>query len=117
MSLTGKAIYTLLDSDSTISATGAEISPNWVTAESTLPYISYRLVSKFPIMTKDDPIMDMETYQISVFSKTYDEAVTLSGAARSVLEGSSGTSEGSSKDHKVLTKIAYIILQIVTSSG
>jgi len=89
-----KAIFALLDADSTVNGPVTEISPLWVDSASTLPYISYRLVSKDHVMTKDSPDQDKEVWSINVFSKTILEAETIADGVIAVLDEYAGTSGG-----------------------
>jgi len=93
MANTGDFIYSRLSNNATITAqTSTRISPHWVQENSTLPYISYMMISAVPITVKnEDSFQDKELWQISVFDDDYDNAKTIAATVRADLEGYSGT--------------------------
>ena len=95
----GKAIYSILSNDSSVSSSvGTRIFPSRYIDESgnyQLPFISYQVVSVEPNNTKNGvSTYDYTTAQINIVGNSYNDVITLAQNVRTALDYTSGTYEG-----------------------
>jgi hypothetical protein len=94
--MTGKVIYNLLSTNSTIAGfVGTRIFPQRRLQETELPAITYNAVSNNPTNTKDGvSLLDTERWSINIFSKKYLNAADIAKEVRTELDRNSGTIQG-----------------------
>jgi len=92
--MNGSVIYALLYANDTLKTyIGDRIFPSRRLQTSELPAITYNFVSNVPLNTKDgESKLDIVRVQINVFSESYDQAATIKGIIRSILDRYSGIS-------------------------
>lgn len=94
--MTGKAIYKLLTSATAVTAlVSTRIYPDMATQDAAYPFIVYSHENTTPTNTKDGVSpMDMDSFDIQVFAKSYSVAQDIASKIRTALDRFKGTSEG-----------------------
>ena len=89
----GKAIYSILSNDATVSAmVSTRIFPIVAAQDTAFPFVVYTITNQEPSMTKDGVSpLDTISVQIDCYALEYDANVTLSNAVRSALDFYTGT--------------------------
>lgn len=92
----GKAIYTLLVTDGTISAAvGNRIYPDMAAQQATFPFIVYQVIGNVPTDTKDGTSkLDSVRVQIDTYANTYTSAQDISDRVRVVCDRHTGETSG-----------------------
>ncbi len=92
----GKAIYSLLTADATVSGiVGTKVYPYLAVEDIAYPYIVYTEEALEPTDTKDGVSeLDTVTVQIELYSETLTELNTLADAVRTELDRYSGSNSG-----------------------
>jgi len=96
----GKVIYTLLSTNSPVTAVvSTRIFPDRASQGAPNPCIIYQDISNAPTDTKDGvSTLDVRRFQIDVYSETRAEAETVNGLIRTALDRQSGTIAGINVD-------------------
>ena len=110
----GKAIYSILTSDSDVSAiVGNRVYPQIAAQEAAFPFVVYVLQNVDPSDTKSGvSTLDEVRYDIIVASENYAEASDLTGKIRTALDRYSGTVAG-----VVIDSIQFIDLDVNNDPG
>ena len=110
----GKAIYSILSSDSDVSAiVGTRIYPQIAAQGAAFPFVVYVLQDTSPSDTKSGvSTLDEVRYDIVVASETYAEASDLTEKIRTALDRYSGTVAG-----VVIDSIQFIDLDVNNDPG
>lgn len=105
----GKAIYSILSSDSDVSAiVGTRIYPQIAAQGASFPFLVYVLQGTTPSDTKSGvSTLDEVRYDIVVASETYAEASDLTNKVRTALDRYTGTVAG-----VVIDSIQFIDLDV-----
>ena len=110
----GKAIYTILTSDSDVNAiVGTRVYPQIAAQGAAFPFIVYVLQDTSPSDTKSGvSTLDEVRYDIVVASETYAEASDLTNKVRTALDRYTGTVAG-----VVIDSIQFIDLDVNNDPG
>ncbi len=110
----GKAIYSILTSDSDVSAiVGNRVYPQIAAQEAAFPFVVYVLQNVDPSDTKSGvSTLDEVRYDIIVASENYAEASDLTEKIRTALDRYSGTVAG-----VVIDSIQFIDLDVNNDPG
>jgi predicted ATP-dependent serine protease len=110
----GKAIYSILTSDSDVSAiVGTRVYPQIAAQEAAFPFVVYVLQDTSPSDTKSGvSTLDEVRYDIVVASETYAEASDLTNKIRTALDRYTGTVES-----VVIDSIQFIDLDADNDPG
>ena len=110
----GKAIYTILTSDSDVNAiVGTRVYPQIAAQGAGFPFIVYVLQDTSPSDTKSGvSTLDEVRYDIVVASETYAEASDLTNKIRTALDRYTGTVAG-----VVIDSIQFIDLDVNNDPG
>jgi len=110
----GKAIYSILTSDSDVNAiVGSRVYPQIAAQEAAFPFVVYVLQNIDPSDTKSGvSTLDEVRYDIIVASENYAEASDLTGKIRTALDRYSGTVAG-----VVIDSIQFIDLDVNNDPG
>lgn len=92
----GKAIYSLLDADATLTAKlGSKIFPDFIPQGTNFPALIYRIVNTDPAYTKSGAAtLDEIDIQLEIYHTSYTEAQTIAAACRTALDFYTGTVAG-----------------------
>lgn len=92
----GKAIYDILSTDGTVSASvSTRIYPDTVPQQAAFPFIAYTLVSTAPTDIKDGVSpLDTISLQVDIYSQDYGVTQGLNDAVRTALDRYRGTNNG-----------------------
>ena len=110
----GKAIYSILTSDSDVNAiVGTRVYPQIAAQEAAFPFVVYVLQDTSPSDTKSGvSTLDEVRYDIVVASENYAEASDLTEKIRTALDRYSGTVAG-----VVIDSIQFIDLDVNNDPG
>ena len=110
----GKAIYSILTSDSDVNAiVGTRVYPQIAAQEAAFPFVVYVLQNVDPSDTKSGvSTLDEVRYDIIVASENYAQASDLTGKIRTALDRYSGTVAG-----VVIDSIQFIDLDVNNDPG
>ena len=110
----GKAIYSILTSDSDVSAiVGTRVYPQIAAQGAAFPFVVYVLQDTSPSDTKSGvSTLDEVRYDIVVASETYAEASDLTNKIRTALDRYTGTVAG-----VVIDSIQFIDLDVNNDPG
>ncbi len=94
--MVGKAIYSLLSGDGTVTGlVGTKIYPAQLPDDKSHPSIVYRIDNVDPVHTKDGTVkLDIVRSSLDIYSSTYDEANQIADAARDAMNDQNGTIGG-----------------------